>query len=85
MIDEAVRSIPEHDVCHECHKKIATKLCDFAFGETGVTFYRSYSLFKAQKPGLITCDKLLCDNCSNRFHGMDLCDVHYQKIIGGKQ
>ncbi|HEL2623474.1 TPA: hypothetical protein TZ822_001766 [Streptococcus suis] len=60
-----------------------TKLCDFIIGQTGITFYRSYSLFKNQQPRFLTCDKPLCDNCSNRFHGMDLCKNHFKKITGG--
>lgn len=84
MTAEVVQHIPKNDICHECHKKKATKLCDFVLGESRVSFYRCYSLFKGQKIGLITCDNPLCDNCSNRFHGMDLCKNHYIKITGGK-
>lgn len=72
--------IPAQDRCQDCHRKKATKLCDFAFGETGVTFHRGYLKFKNQQPGLITCDKLLCDKCANFFWGMDLCKGHYEKI-----
>lgn len=78
-----VQFIPKHDICHECYKRRATKLCDFALGESRVTFYRSYSLFKEQRPSLITCDNPFCDNCSNRFHSMDLCKNHFKKITGG--
>ena len=80
MTAEVIKFIPKSDICHDCYKKTATKLCDFSIGESGVTFYRGYSLFKNQGPKLITCDKLLCDNCSNKFHGMDLCKNHYQKL-----
>lgn len=85
MTADIVQFIPKYDICHECYKNRATKLCDFIIGQTGITFYRNFSLFKNQQPKLITCDKPLCDRCSNRFHGMDLCRNHNKKIIGGKQ
>ncbi|MFM0820106.1 hypothetical protein [Streptococcus suis] len=40
-------------------------------------------LFKNQQPRFLTCDKPLCDRCSNIFHGMDLCRSHNKKITGG--
>ena len=83
MTTDIIQFIQKNDICHECHKKKATKLCDFALGESRVTFFRNYSLFKEQKTGLITCDNPLCDSCTNRFYGMDLCKNHFKKITGG--
>ncbi|MDG4525891.1 hypothetical protein [Streptococcus suis] len=83
MTADIVQYIPKYDICHECHKKEATKLCDFVLGESRVTFFRNYSQFKEQKTGIITCDNPLCDSCSNRFHSMDLCKNHFKKITGG--
>lgn len=83
MTTNVVQFIPKHEICYECYKRRATKLCDFIIGQTGITFYRSFSLFKNQQPRFLTCDKPLCDRCSNRFHGMDLCKNHFKKITGG--
>ncbi len=83
MTTNIVQFTPKHDICHECFKRKATKFCDFIIGQSGVTFYRTYSLFRHQDQGIITCDKLLCDNCSNRFYGMDLCKNHFKKITRG--
>lgn len=80
MTAEVINFINKEDICQECHKKTAIKLCDYAIGEFGVSFYRNFSQFKHQKIGLMTCDKNLCKKCTNKFHGMDLCKQHYRKI-----
>lgn len=49
MTADIVQFIPKCDICHECYKKEATKLCDFVLGESRVTFFRNYSQFKEQK------------------------------------
>lgn len=83
MTSEIVDIIPAKDRCQECHGKTATKLCDFVLGQWGITFYREYHKFKNQNLGLITCDKLLCDDCATDFFAMDMCKGHYLKITGG--
>lgn len=80
-----IQIIPAQDRCQDCHRREATKLCDFAFGETGVTFYRNYQKFRNQQPGLITCDKPLCNKCARKFFAMDICKGHYKKIEGGRR
>lgn len=57
MTTNVVQFIPKHDICHECYKRRTTKLCDFIIGQTEITFYRSFSLFKNQQPRFLTCDK----------------------------
>ncbi|HEL2135290.1 TPA: hypothetical protein TZC46_001182 [Streptococcus suis] len=45
MTTNVVQFIPKHDICHECYKRKATKLCDFIIGQTGTAL--SFSLGQA--------------------------------------
>lgn len=84
MTSDITQIIPAHDRCQDCHRRTATKLCDFVLGQTGVTFYRDYQKFKNQNMKPITCDRLLCDSCANKMYGMDFCKNHC-KNTGGRR
>ncbi len=67
-----------HQLCSICHKRFATKICDY------VVEYPIFTQFvchtdrwtAARETHPTTCDKALCDKCA-RTHGItDFCPYH---------
>ena len=75
---EIVEYVP---MCSICHKRPATKLCDFPIGSVRYVGHgrRLYSLGydpRINPKRVITCDKPICDKCSVKYGGFDFCRNH---------
>ena len=79
-------------LCSVCHKRPATKLCDFPIGHAHYIGHPPRHLMQqAQNADVawkkvdmhctITCDKLLCDECSVQMgNDIDFCTSHVEDM-----
>ena len=75
-------------LCYKCGEP-ATRLCDYrAYGLVRERDERGRSVFKNGKPvkrphtSMNTCDRPMCDACSNRTGDTDFCDEHNNEVCG---
>jgi uncharacterized protein (DUF2147 family) len=59
----------EKGICMECGKRKAKYLCDYVVG-------KSFDLYGKGKIEISTCDKLLCEKCTNKLNTKDYCKEH---------
>lgn len=69
-------------LCQICHKRKATRLCDYIIGEAGFSIAcgGGWLTNKCVDRSPMTCDALLCDCCARRVCNMDFCPVHAQEV-----
>ena len=79
-------------LCSVCHKRPATKLCDFPIGRTHYVGHPPRYLMQQAKSAnvawkkvdmyrTITCNKLLCDACSIQMgNDIDFCTTHIEDM-----
>lgn len=84
-------------ICSVCHKRQATRLCDFPIGTTHYIGHPPRAqMFEAQNINIawkkvemdktITCDKPLCDECAIKMgNQIDFCPNHIQEMQIKKQ
>lgn len=63
----------ELGICMECGKRKAKYLCDYVIGKT----------FDLHGKGQIkesTCNKYLCEKCTNKLNKRDYCKEHIKKL-----
>lgn len=82
----------KNPLCSICKKRPATKQCDFPVGTTHYIGHPPrYQMQQAQNTNIawkkvemnkiITCDKLLCDECAIIMgNGIDFCPTHIQEM-----
>ena len=63
----------ELGICMECGKRKAKYLCDYITG-------KSFDLYGKGKIETSTCDKLLCEKCTNKLNGKDYCKEHIKQL-----
>ena len=63
----------ELGICMECGKRKAKYLCDYITG-------KSFDLYGKGKIEISTCDKLLCEECTNKLNGKDYCIEHIKLL-----
>ena len=68
-------------LCSVCHKRPATKLCDFPIGTIrfvghGPKWYKEGYDPRINPKRVITCDKPICDKCSVKSGCFDFCRTH---------
>lgn len=63
----------EFGICMECGKRKAKYLCDYITG-------KSIDLYGKGRVEPSTCDKLLCEKCTNKLNGMDYCKKHIKQL-----
>ena len=83
---------PTGTICSVCHKRQATRLCDFPIGTTHYIGHPPrYLMQQAQNANIawlkiemsktITCDKPLCDICAIQIsNNIDFCPTHIQDL-----
>lgn len=83
-------------ICTVCHKRQATRLCDFPIGRTHYIGHPPRSQMseaqnanvawkKVQMDKTITCDKPLCDECAIHMqNNIDFCPTHIQEMQSKK-
>ena len=59
--------------CMECGKRKAKYLCDYITG-------KSFDLYGKGKIETSTCDKLLCEKCTNKLNSKDYCKEHIKQL-----
>ncbi len=75
-LDIPVKSITkqlELGLCMECGKRKAKYLCDYITGKT-------FDLYGKGKIEPSTCDKYLCEKCTNKLNGKDCCKEHIKQL-----
>jgi len=63
----------ELGICMECGKRKAKYLCDYITG-------KSFDLYGKGKIEPSTCDKYLCEKCTNKLNGKDYCKEHIKQL-----
>ena len=63
----------EFGICMECGKRKAKYLCDYIVGKT-------YDLYGKGSIETSTCDKYLCEKCTNKLNGRDYCINHIKEL-----
>ncbi len=63
----------ELEICMECGKRKAKYLCDYITG-------KSFDLYGKGKIETLTCDKLLCEKCTNKLNSKDYCKEHIKQL-----
>ena len=63
----------ELGICMECGKRKAKYLCDYITG-------KFFDLYGKGKIETSTCDKLLCEECTNKLNGKDYCIEHIKLL-----
>ena len=63
----------ELGICEECGKRKAKYLCDYIDGKT-------FDLWGRGKIEQSTCDKYLCEKCTNKLNERDYCSKHIQDL-----
>lgn len=63
----------ELGICIECGKRKAKYLCDYITGKT-------FDLYGKGKIEPSTCDKYLCEKCTNKLNGKDYCKEHIKQL-----
>ena len=83
--------------CSHCHKRPATRLCDFPIGRAKYIGHPPRSqMLQSQMNNVafsevklsrtITCDKPLCDECAVKVGSeIDLCPTHKEVFIKHKE
>lgn len=66
--------------CAFCKTREAKRLCDYIveYHRTAI-FFRDYKLFKEsiENGNDMSCDLPLCEECSKKINGADICPFHY--------
>lgn len=77
--------------CEFCKKREATKLCDKVKGEYRYIGHPPRINGKVDwsipMTGIMTCDRMICDECSTNIDGMDICPKclkEIKKVLGVK-
>ena len=60
-------------ICMECGKRKAKYLCDYITGKT-------FDLYGKGQIKESTCDKLLCEKCTNKLNKRDYCKEHFEDL-----
>ncbi len=60
-------------ICEECHKREATRLCDYDIGY-------NIDLAGRGKIKRVTCDKKLCTECVTKINNKDYCKEHIEAL-----
>lgn len=60
-------------ICFECGKRKAKYLCDYVEG-------KSFDLHGEDVIKESTCDKYLCEKCTNKLNKRDYCKEHYEAL-----
>ena len=63
----------ELGICMECGKRKAKYLCDYITG-------KSFDLYGKGKIEPSTCDKYLCEKCTNKLNRRDYCKNHIKEV-----
>lgn len=63
----------ELGICMECGKRKAKYLCDYIVGKT-------FDLYGKGKIVTSTCDKYLCEKCTNKLNERDYCKEHIKLL-----
>ncbi len=63
----------ELGICMECGKRKAKYLCDYITGKT-------FDLHGKGQIKQSTCDKYLCEKCTNKLNGRDYCKEHIKEL-----
>ena len=66
-------------LCSVCHKRQATKLCDFVVGYQAAPFFHAYLDVESYEPHE-TCDVALCDMCATSVPDFDFCPAHVKLL-----
>lgn len=66
----------ELGICMECGKRKAKYLCDFVIG-------KSFDLYGKGVCKNSTCDKYLCEKCTNKVNNRDYCKEHIKLLKKG--
>ena len=75
-LDIPVKSLTkqlELGLCMECGKRKAKYLCDYITGQ-------SFDLYGKGQIKESTCDKLLCEKCTNKLNKRDYCKEHFKDL-----
>ncbi len=61
------------NLCDECKKREATRLCDYDIG---------YNIDVSGKGKVkrVTCDRKLCDECTHKLNNKDYCHEHWESL-----
>lgn len=63
----------ELGICMECGKRKAKYLCDYITG-------KSFDLYGKGQITESTCDKYLCEKCTNKLNKRDYCKKHIKQL-----
>ena len=63
----------ELGICMECGKRKAKYLCDYITG-------KSFDLYGKGRIETSTCDKYLCEKCTNKLNKKDYCKKHIKLL-----
>ena len=75
-LDIPVKSLTkqlELGICMECEKRKAKYLCDYITGKT-------FDLYGKGQIKESTCDKYLCEKCTNKLNKRDYCKKHIKQL-----
>ena len=75
-LDIPVKSLTkqlELGICMECGKRKAKYLCDYITGKT-------FDLYGKGQIKESTCDKYLCEKCTNKLNKRDYCREHINQL-----
>lgn len=61
------------EICEECKKREATRLCDYDIGY-------NIDLEGRGKIKRVTCDKKLCVECATKINNKDYCKEHIEAL-----
>lgn len=61
------------EICEECKKREATRLCDYDIGY-------NIDLEGRGKIKRVTCDKKLCVECTTKINNKDYCKKHIEAL-----
>ena len=60
-------------ICMECGRRKGKYLCDYITGQ-------SFDLYGKGQIKESTCDKYLCEKCTNKLNKRDYCKEHIKKL-----
>ena len=60
-------------LCFECGKRKAKYVCDYITG-------KSFDFYGEGTIKISTCDKYLCEKCTNKLNKRDYCKEHYEAL-----
>lgn len=78
MNDNNIIKFPEN-LCPFCGKREVTKICDKAIGSEEFTGY--YTKETIILNDIITCDKMMCNECVTHITGADFCPDCIKDIL----